>query len=247
MRIGLLSDVHGNLPALEAVLEACSIRCDALWCLGDTVGYGASPNECVALVRDRCELVLAGNHDLAATGRVDFATFSSDAGRAIRWTREVLAADAETWLGTLEPSAQRGPIGLFHALAARPGVGVRRRCRRRARRAVEHDARAGAGRPHARAARDAPGRRPADRRPGRRRRRRTTSAAAATRSSTPARSASRATATRAPRGCCSTSTTTAGRSGPIFQRVRYDIAAAQRAIEGAGLPQHLADRLSFGM
>ena len=76
MRIGLLSDVHGNLPALEAVLEACSIRCDALWCLGDTVGYGASPNECVELVRDRCELVLAGNHDLAATGRVDFATFS---------------------------------------------------------------------------------------------------------------------------------------------------------------------------
>ena len=74
MRIGLLSDVHGNLPALEAVLEACSIRCDALWCLGDTVGYGASPNECVELIRDRCELVLAGNHDLAATGRVDFAS-----------------------------------------------------------------------------------------------------------------------------------------------------------------------------
>ena len=123
MRIGLLSDVHGNLPALEAVLEACSIRCDALWCLGDTVGYGASPNECVELVRDRCELVLAGNHDLAATGRVDFATFSSDAGRAIRWTREVLSADAETWLGSLEPTAQRGPIGLFHALAPRSRCG----------------------------------------------------------------------------------------------------------------------------
>ena len=114
MRVGLLSDVHGNLPALEAVLEACSIRTDALWCLGDTVGYGASPNECAALVRERCELVLAGNHDLAATGRVDFSAFSSDAGRAIRWTREVLSADVEGWLAELPSAVDRGPVGLYH-------------------------------------------------------------------------------------------------------------------------------------
>ena len=114
MRVGLLSDVHGNLPALEAVLEACSLRTDVLWCLGDVVGYGASPNECATLVRERCELVLAGNHDLAATGRVDFRAFTSDAGRAIRWTREVLSAEAEAWLAGLDSSAERGPVGLYH-------------------------------------------------------------------------------------------------------------------------------------
>src|SRR4051794_41886452 len=111
MRVGLLSDVHGNLPALEAVLEACSIRTDALWCLGDTVGYGASPNECATLVRERCELVLAGNHDLAATGGGDFSALTSDAGRANRRTREGLSAEGEGWVPGRPPPRQRGPGG----------------------------------------------------------------------------------------------------------------------------------------
>jgi diadenosine tetraphosphatase ApaH/serine/threonine PP2A family protein phosphatase len=246
MRIGLLSDVHGNLPALEAVLEACSIRCDGLWCLGDTVGYGASPNECVALIRDRCELVLAGNHDLAATGRVDFSTFSSDAGRAIRWTREVLAADAETWLGSLEPSAQRGPIGLFHAsprdpvweyvadavaanaaLSSTPHelVLVGHTHVPLATRLVgDHLIGGPAG---ADAIYDLRGGRHTLLNPGSVGQPRDGDARAAwvllylDDDGRPERA--------------------------VFQRVRYDIAAAQRTIEGAGLPQHLADRLSFGM
>ena len=69
VRIAVISDIHGNLAALEAVLAAVAGRCDQVWCLGDVVGYGARPNECVDVVRDRCRVVLAGNHDLAACGR----------------------------------------------------------------------------------------------------------------------------------------------------------------------------------
>ena len=120
MQVALISDVHGNLPALETVLAAVSERCDEIWCLGDTVGYGARPNECVALVRARCALVLAGNHDLAAIGAVDPALFTHDAGRAIRWTREVLEPGAEAWLRTLEPRLHRGRILLAHGSPRNP-------------------------------------------------------------------------------------------------------------------------------
>ena len=87
MRVVVLSDIHGNLQALEAVLEAEGDRFDALWCLGDTIGYGARPNECVDLIRARANVVLVGNHDLAVLGKVNVARFGDDAGRAARWTR----------------------------------------------------------------------------------------------------------------------------------------------------------------
>jgi diadenosine tetraphosphatase ApaH/serine/threonine PP2A family protein phosphatase len=119
VQIALISDVHGNLAALESVLEAV-VRAEQIWCLGDMVGYGARPNECAALVRDRCEVVLAGNHDLAAIGTVNPALFSHDAGRAIRWTREVLDAGTESWLRTLEPRVERGPILLAHGSPRNP-------------------------------------------------------------------------------------------------------------------------------
>jgi hypothetical protein len=77
MRTALLSDVHGNRHAFEAVLaETAEQGVDAVWCLGDLVGYGADPNACVALARERCSIILAGNHDLAVTGdlSLDWAT-----------------------------------------------------------------------------------------------------------------------------------------------------------------------------
>ena len=82
MRIAVISDIHGNLAALEAVLAAVAGRCDQVWCLGDVVGYGARPNECVDVVRDRCRVVLAGNHDLAACGAEDASPLL--AGRGAR-------------------------------------------------------------------------------------------------------------------------------------------------------------------
>ena len=89
MLIALLSDVHGNRPAFEAVLDDVdSEGAEEIWCLGDLVGYGAEPDECVALARERCNLSLAGNHDLVVTGEIPISDFSRDAAAAARWTQE---------------------------------------------------------------------------------------------------------------------------------------------------------------
>jgi diadenosine tetraphosphatase ApaH/serine/threonine PP2A family protein phosphatase len=114
MRALVVSDIHANLLALEAVLEAEGDRFDELWCLGDTIGYGARPNECVALIRDRADVVLAGNHDLAVLGRVNVGRFGGDPGRAARWTREVLDPVHEEWLAGLEPTATRDGVLAVH-------------------------------------------------------------------------------------------------------------------------------------
>ena len=116
MRLALLSDIHGNLPALEAVLaeiEAAGV--DEAWCLGDLVGYGAQPNECTAVVRERCSVSLVGNHDLAALDRLDVSTFSPAAAAAVRWTREVMTEETVAYLDALEPAAEDGEVALYHA------------------------------------------------------------------------------------------------------------------------------------
>jgi diadenosine tetraphosphatase ApaH/serine/threonine PP2A family protein phosphatase len=116
MRIALLSDVHGNLPAFEAVLaDVDAAGPDEIWCLGDLVGYGAQPNECVELARARCRLCLAGNHDLVVTGEIDIADFSSSAAAAALWTRETIAAEALAFLESLRPVEHGRAIGLYHA------------------------------------------------------------------------------------------------------------------------------------
>lgn len=116
MRLAILSDIHSNLPALEAVLEHVDEAApDEIWCLGDVVGYGASPNECADLVRARCDLCLVGNHDLAALERLDISTFSPAAAAAVRWTREALAESVAAYLGGLEPSGERADLALYHA------------------------------------------------------------------------------------------------------------------------------------
>jgi diadenosine tetraphosphatase ApaH/serine/threonine PP2A family protein phosphatase len=116
MRIALLSDVHGNLPAFEAVLDDVdSTGADEIWCLGDLVGYGAQPDACVELARSRCELSLAGNHDLVVTGEIDIADFSSSAALAAQWTRDNIDAAALDFLKSLRPERDDGAIGLYHA------------------------------------------------------------------------------------------------------------------------------------
>jgi predicted phosphodiesterase len=116
MRIALVSDVHGNRPAFEAVLADVDAEGpDEIWCLGDLVGYGAQPNECVALARERCDLCLAGNHDLVVTGEIDIADFSSSAAAAARWTRENIDEDALAFLRSLKPAENGRAIGLYHA------------------------------------------------------------------------------------------------------------------------------------
>jgi predicted phosphodiesterase len=116
MRIALISDVHGNLPAFEAVVEAVEASdAETTWCLGDLVGYGAQPDDCVALARQRCDVSLAGNHDLVVTGDIDIDDFSSTAASAARWTRDHISEESLEFLRSLEPAdAEREP-GIYHA------------------------------------------------------------------------------------------------------------------------------------
>jgi diadenosine tetraphosphatase ApaH/serine/threonine PP2A family protein phosphatase len=114
--VAIISDVHSNRPALEAVLEAVGEGdIDQLWCLGDVVGYGADPDACSALIRERCDVCLVGNHDLAVLGRLDISSFSDAAAAAVEWTRERVDAETLDFLGGLEPQGAREGVGLFHA------------------------------------------------------------------------------------------------------------------------------------
>ncbi len=115
MRIAVLSDVHSNLHALQAVLaEVDAGEFDELWCLGDVVGYGPRPNECADLLRERATVCLAGNHDLVVLGKIPMVAFADDAGIAARWTQTVLDAAARAFLETLEPLTTRPGAQLFH-------------------------------------------------------------------------------------------------------------------------------------
>jgi predicted phosphodiesterase len=121
MRVAVISDIHGNLAALEAVLAA--IDADApyeVWCLGDLVGYGARPNECCELVEARAAICLCGNHDLAVRGTLDLHEFSGDAAAAAAWTRAVLTPEARAYLDSLDPEGERATVALYHGSARDP-------------------------------------------------------------------------------------------------------------------------------
>jgi diadenosine tetraphosphatase ApaH/serine/threonine PP2A family protein phosphatase len=121
MRVAVLSDIHGNLHALEAVLAALDDDGpDEIWCLGDLVGYAARPNECCAAIEARASFCLGGNHDLAVRGTIDLQEFSGDAGEAARWTRGVLTPAARAYLDTLESQGERSDVSMYHASARDP-------------------------------------------------------------------------------------------------------------------------------
>jgi diadenosine tetraphosphatase ApaH/serine/threonine PP2A family protein phosphatase len=116
VRVAVVSDIHGNLQALEAVLEAIDRDApDEIWCLGDLVGYGPRPNRCCALLAERADVCLIGNHDLAALGRLDLEIFSPDAAVSDAWTAQNLEPEARAFLEQLEPRGEREGVGLFHA------------------------------------------------------------------------------------------------------------------------------------
>jgi predicted phosphodiesterase len=121
MRVAVVSDIHANLHALEAVLaDVDTDPVDELWCLGDVVGYGPKPNECCDLVDAHASVSLGGNHDLAVRGSIDLAEFSGDAAVAAFWTRGVLSTKSREWLDRLEPRGHRPGVALFHGSAREP-------------------------------------------------------------------------------------------------------------------------------
>ncbi len=121
MRVAVISDIHGNYHALEAVLtEVLSEAPDEIWCLGDVVGYGPEPNLCCELVEKHADICLSGNHDLAVIGSLSVDDFNGDAAAAVRWTRRVLDESSRSFLVPLAPAAQRNGAALFHGSPVDP-------------------------------------------------------------------------------------------------------------------------------
>ena len=102
MRLGIFSDVHANLEALSAVIEAIRREhVDVQYCLGDVVGYGASPNECADIVRRVAKVTILGNHDAAVAGRMDYSYYYEAARRALDLHASMLSAENLAWLRQL--------------------------------------------------------------------------------------------------------------------------------------------------
>lgn len=115
MRYGIFSDTHGNLDALEAVLRALEReQVDTLICLGDTVGYGAQPNECCNRVRGLTRHTILGNHDAAVAGRMDYSYYYDAAREALDLHASILTADNMQWLRGLNYSERDGDTHFCH-------------------------------------------------------------------------------------------------------------------------------------
>ena len=241
-RVAVISDVHGNWHALEAVLEDLEReQPDELWCLGDLVGYGPRPNPCCAAVEQRAAICLAGNHDLGVLGELDLEEFSGDAVVAARWTRSVLAEGSRSFLQSLQPRSARDGVELFHA-SPRDPVWEYVLSADVARTALEltESPLVLVGHSHVPLAITLEddvldGGLAADGT--------TTPLGPDAGCSTPARSDSRGTATRVRPGCCSTSR----RGTASFRRVEYDVASTQEEIRERELPDALAQRLAHGV
>ena len=113
MRVAVLSDIHGNLPALEAVLAALAPY-DAVWQLGDVVGYGPQPDEVVARLARENAVGVRGNHDSAAIGALDTYAFNDDARAAVEWTAQRIESTTRQWLAALPLRSVDEPFTLVH-------------------------------------------------------------------------------------------------------------------------------------
>ncbi|MBI5525557.1 MAG: metallophosphoesterase family protein [Deltaproteobacteria bacterium] len=121
MRVGIFTDIHGNLEALDAVAAAYSgERVDRLVCLGDVVGYGANPNECCEIVRRLAGVTVLGNHDAAVCGRMDYSYYYDAAHQVLDWTAGALSPENRAWLGSLEYMAAFDDMCFCHGSPAAP-------------------------------------------------------------------------------------------------------------------------------
>jgi len=121
VRLAIISDIHGNLEALTAALELIDSRgVDEIICLGDVVGYGANPNECLDLIRQRCMVILLGNHDAAAVDLSIANSFTMNARLSALWTRQALLDKNREFLQSLPYTKERGEIFLTHGSPYNP-------------------------------------------------------------------------------------------------------------------------------
>jgi diadenosine tetraphosphatase ApaH/serine/threonine PP2A family protein phosphatase len=122
MRIAIVADIHANLAAFEAVLAHAEAQgpIDRLWCPGDIVGYGPDPGACIALVRRYPHVAVAGNHDLAAIGKISTSEFNETAARAAAWTAGQLTDEQRCYLEGLPEVARDGDFTLVHGSLRAP-------------------------------------------------------------------------------------------------------------------------------
>ena len=121
MKIGVFSDVHGNLEALETAIAF--MRAEGVTeylCLGDIVGYGANPEECISLIRGLSATVVAGNHDYGAVGKTPIQSFNEAARKVLLWTQERLSAQSQTYLESLPVVVVQHSFRLVHASPSAP-------------------------------------------------------------------------------------------------------------------------------
>jgi predicted phosphodiesterase len=119
MRYLVISDIHANQPAFSSVLSDAG-SFDFVWCLGDVVGYGPNPNECIEQLRELPHFSLAGNHDWAALGKLDLTSFNSDARTASLWTQSELTTASRLYLESLATNDVKGDFTLAHASPRQP-------------------------------------------------------------------------------------------------------------------------------
>ena len=115
----IVSDIHANLVALQAVLADAS-GFDEIWCLGDLVGYGPNPNECIERIQEFPHVSLAGNHDWAALGKLDIKNFNMDARAATIWTQTELSSASHEYLNALPTHLERDGFSMAHASPREP-------------------------------------------------------------------------------------------------------------------------------
>ncbi len=122
MRYAIIADIHSNLAALVAVLVDIERRGDVeeLWCLGDVVGYGPDPHECIDLLRKTNHICVVGNHDLAALGKLDISEFNPDAALACRWTAKNLTVEDKRYLENLPRVIEKEDFTLVHGSPREP-------------------------------------------------------------------------------------------------------------------------------
>ena len=121
MRYGILGDIHSNLSALQTVLtKADELGVERLISVGDVVGYGAAPGECIQMLRERDAVVVLGNHDAASVGIIEASLFNPYARAAVDWTRGHLLKSDATWLRNLPYSAILEDCQVAHGTIASP-------------------------------------------------------------------------------------------------------------------------------
>ena len=123
MRVAILSDIHGNLPALEVVLkEAEGLKVDAMYCLGDTVGYGPFPDECLDIVHEKCRVVLKGNHDSGLIGETSLDDFNQHGVKAILWSQKRVRKENWEYIRSLPLFTVEDGLTLAHSSPRQPSA-----------------------------------------------------------------------------------------------------------------------------